>query len=576
MNWQENIAIWQDNQAKLPDYLKQELDKIQTNHEQAKEAFSTNLEFGTAGMRAIMGPGSNRLNLLTVGQTTEALARLMDQLSIENKKRGVVISYDSRLHSAEFAAHCAQVLGNHQIPVYLFDALRPTPELSFAIRHLNAYAGIMITASHNSKEYNGYKIYGEDGGQMPPKHVQIVIDEMAKITDIFNIKTAPIVELEADGLLTYIGEDVDQAYLEKLKTVSINEELNKEQGKDLKIVYTPLHGTGKMLYRQVFEMNHFKQVYVVAKQAILDPGFSTVKTPNPEFMETFDLAKKQADEVAADLIIATDPDADRLGVAVRNSDQKFEVLTGNQIAAIVTQYILESRHQLGQLAPNSEIVKSIVSSELPAKIAADYQVSCCDVLTGFKYIGEEIERLNETQSGHFLFGFEESYGYLLKDFVRDKDAMQAALILAETAAFYKAKNKTLYDAMQDIYQKYGYFVEKTYSFEFEGLDGAAKMKQLMQKLRSHLLTDLDGTTVVKIEDYLSQVSHQSGQAKDFTEYPKADVLKYYLEDGTWLALRPSGTEPKIKLYIGVETASQQEADTKIENYQKAFFELMTQ
>lgn len=576
MNWQDNIAIWQDNQEKLPDYLKKELTNIQADDKQAQEAFSNNLEFGTAGMRAIMGPGTNRLNLLTVGQTTEGLARLMDQLSVNDKKRGVVISYDSRLHSAEFATHCAQILGHHQIPVYLFDALRPTPELSFAIRHLEAYAGIMITASHNSKEYNGYKIYGEDGGQMPPKNVQIVVDELEKITNLFDIETASITDLEASGLLTYIGEDVDQAYLEKLKTVSINEELNKEQGKDLKIVYTPLHGTGKMLYRQVFEMNHFKQVYVVAKQAILDPGFSTIKTPNPEFIETFDLAKKQADEVAADLIIATDPDADRLGVAVRNSEHNFEVLTGNQIAAIVTQYILESRYQLGQLEQNSEIVKSIVSSELPAKIATDYGVKCCNVLTGFKYIGEEIERLNESHSGHFLFGFEESYGYLLKDFVRDKDAMQAALILAETAAFYKAKDKTLYDAMQDIYQKYGYFVEKTYSFEFDGLDGAMKMKQLMQRLRSHLLTDLDGTDIVKIEDYLSQVIHYEGKEEAFIQYPKADVLKYYLKDGTWLALRPSGTEPKIKLYIGVETDTQKQADEKIENYQKVFFELMTQ
>ncbi|MEJ6348218.1 phospho-sugar mutase [Holzapfeliella sp. He02] len=576
MNWQDNIAIWQANQEKLPDYLKKELTNIQTNQAQAEEAFSTDLEFGTAGMRAIMGPGSNRLNLFTVGQATEGLARLMDKLSDTEKKRGVVISYDSRFHSAEFATHCAQILGNHHIPVFLFDALRPTPELSFAIRHLKAYAGIMITASHNSKEYNGYKIYGEDGGQMPPKHVQIVVDEMAKITNLFEVETASVTELESSGLLTYIGEDVDQAYLAKLKTVSINEELNKSQGEDLKIVYTPLHGTGKMLYRQVFEMNHFKQVYVVAKQAILDPGFSTIKTPNPEFMETFDLAKKQADEVEADLIIATDPDADRLGVAVRNSQQKFEVLTGNQIAAIVTQYILESRHQLGQLEPNSEIVKSIVSSELPAKIAADYEVTCCDVLTGFKYIGEEIERLNETQSGHFLFGFEESYGYLLKDFVRDKDAMQAALILAETAAFYKDQNKTLYDAMQEIYQKYGYFVEKTCSFEFEGLDGAKKMKQLMQNLRSQLLTELNGTPIVKIEDYLNQVCHQDQNTQVFTEYPKADVLKYYLADGTWLALRPSGTEPKVKLYVGVETDSQQAADTKIENYQQAFSDLMTQ
>ena len=573
MNAKEIFQVWQ-KAPNMPDYLKKQLEQLGQDPKWIEDAFGQEINFGTAGMRGRLEPGINRINLFTIGWVTEGLARLIDEKGSEAQKRGVVISFDSRYHSRDFAEHAARVLGAHGIQVYLFDDLRPTPELSYAVRYLHTFAGINITASHNAKQYNGYKVYGEDGAQMGPDDADRVFDYAQKITDIFQIKTAEVQELRANGTLELIGEDLDEAYLAELKTVNVDKKQIKQNADQLKIVYTPLHGTGKMLYERAFKQNGFVNVYPVASQSIIDPEFPTTKKPNPEYRDVFDPGIELANQVNADLIIATDPDADRMGACVRTKDDEFQVLTGNQIATLMIYYLLVNLKDNHQLASDYELITSIVSSSMPLKIAQDFGIRTKTVLTGFKFIGEEIDRMNKEHDGRFLMGFEESYGYLFKPFARDKDAMQGAIMFAEVASYYASRQMTVLDGLNEIWQKYGTSYELTRAIEMPGIGGQKKMTQLMAKLRESQLTEINGVRVSKIEDYLLQEQFSGKQKQPFTDLPKSNVLKYYLADDTWLALRPSGTEPVIKAYVGVNKPDIKQAEAAAQDYQEALAQLL--
>ncbi|AWM73464.1 phosphoglucomutase [Lactobacillus apis] len=573
MNAKGIFQVWQ-KAPNMPDYLKRQLEQLGQDPKWIEDAFGQEINFGTAGMRGRLEPGINRINLFTIGWVTEGLARLIDEKGSEAQKRGVVISFDSRYHSRDFAEHAARVLGAHGIQVYLFDDLRPTPELSYAVRYLHTFAGINITASHNAKQYNGYKVYGEDGAQMGPDDADRVFDYAQKITDIFQVKTAEVQELRANGTLDLIGEDLDEAYLAELKTVNVDKKQIKQNADQLKIVYTPLHGTGKMLYERAFKQNGFVNVYPVASQSIIDPEFPTTKKPNPEYRDVFDPGIELANQVNADLIIATDPDADRMGACVRTKDGEFQVLTGNQIATLMIYYLLVNLKDNHQLASDYELITSIVSSSMPLKIAQDFGIRTKTVLTGFKFIGEEIDRMNKEHDGRFLMGFEESYGYLFKPFARDKDAMQGAIMFAEVASYYASRQMTVLDGLNEIWQKYGTSYELTRAIEMPGIGGQKKMTQLMAKLRESQLTEINGVRVSKIEDYLLQEQFSGKQKQPFTDLPKSNVLKYYLADDTWLALRPSGTEPVIKAYVGVNKPDIKQAEAAAQDYQEALAQLL--
>ena len=568
MSWEETYTIWNKRPDLAPE-VREDLDKIANDKEALEDAFYTPMEFGTAGMRGLIGAGINRMNIYTVRQATEGLARFMDTLDEETKLRGVAISYDSRHMSQEFAFEAARVLGAHGIPSFVFESLRPTPELSFTVRHLHAYAGIMITASHNPKQYNGYKIYGEDGAQMPPKESDMITNYIREVDDLFAVEVADKDALINDNTLQVIGSEVDEVYLENAKEVTIDRELVAEEGRTMKLVFTPLHGTGGMLGEKALRQAGFEDFTMVPEQAMPDPEFSTVEHPNPEFTEAFDLAIKLGKSQKADLLVAVDPDADRLGAAVRQPDGEYELLTGNQIAALMLNYILTARKKAGNLPANGALVKSIVSSEFAAKVAADFGIETINVLTGFKFIAEQIQHFEETNEHSFMLGFEESYGYLIRPFVRDKDAIQSLVLLAEVAAFYKKQGKNLYDGLQELFEKYGYFAEKTIALTFDGIEGAQEIKDLMAKFRQELPTDFAGYKVIAAEDYQAS-SRQDAEGNVTTiNLPKSNVLKYFLEDGTWIAVRPSGTEPKIKFYIGTQGTSEADAQAKCEKFEKA-------
>lgn len=568
VSWQDTYNTWK-NQATLETSLKQELTAMAGDDSALEDAFYEPMEFGTAGMRGVLGPGINRMNIYTVRQATEGLARFMDTLPADVKERGVAISFDSRHHSEDFAHESARVLGQHGIKSYVFESLRPTPELSFTVRHLHTYAGIMITASHNPKQYNGYKIYGEDGGQMPPKESDLITSYIRKVDDVFAIAVADEQQLLADKTETIIGDDVDQDYLAKVKEVTINQKLVDEVGKDMKLVFTPLHGTGRMLGEKALKNAGFKNFSVVKEQAVADPDFSTVKFPNPEFPEAFKMAIDLGKKEGADVLIAVDPDADRLGTAVRQPDGEYVLLTGNQIAAVLLHYILQANKDAGTLPKNAAAVKSIVSSEFVTKVAASYGVTMINVLTGFKYIAEQIEHFEATGEHTYMFGFEESYGYLIKPFVHDKDAIQTTVLLAEVAAYYKQQGKNLYDGLQDLFKEYGYFREQTTSEEFDGVGGSDKIAALMTKFRSEAPTDFAGYAVQGTEDFQSQTESFADGHTAPIDLPQANVLKYHLEDGTWIAIRPSGTEPKIKFYIGTLGDTLDEANDKLAKFEAA-------
>ncbi|MGH2156221.1 phospho-sugar mutase [Enterococcus faecalis] len=572
MSWEQVYQQWL-NEENIPENLKNELKDLNTDPEKCEDAFYAPLEFGTAGMRGILGAGINRMNIFTVRQATEGLARFMDTQDPETKRRGVAIAYDSRHMSPEFAMEAAKTLAKHDIPSFVFESLRPTPELSFAVRYFKAFAGIMITASHNPAAYNGYKVYGEDGGQMPPADADALTKYVRSIENPLKIDVLSDEEVAHSGLINIVGEEVDNAYLKEIKTVTINQELINEMGKELKLVYTPLHGTGKMLGEKALKQAGFEKFVLVPEQAVADPDFTTVKSPNPEEHSAFEYAIRLGEKEGADLLIATDPDADRLGAAVRMPNGNYQVLTGNQLGSIMIHYILEAHQQAGTLPQNASVLKSIVSSELATAIAEKYNTKMFNVLTGFKFIAEKIQQYEEDHSQTFMFGFEESYGYLVKPFVRDKDAIQALVLLAEVAAFYKKQGKTLYDGLQDIFEEFGYFEEKTISVTMSGIEGSGKIKALMAKCREQAPTEFAGIQVAQTEDFKELTRTFADGQTEQLQTPPSDVLKYHLEDGSWIAIRPSGTEPKIKFYLATKATSSSEASEKIAAFEAVVNEL---
>ena len=562
MTYQENYQKWIDF-ADLPDYLRQDLENM--DEKTKEDAFYTNLEFGTAGMRGLIGAGTNRINIYVVRQATEGLARLIESKGGNEKNRGVAIAYDSRHFSPEFAFESAAVLAKHGIKSYVFESLRPTPELSFAVRHLNCFAGIMITASHNPAPFNGYKVYGEDGGQMPPHDADALTTYIRAIENPFAVEVADVEAEKASGLIEVIGEAVDAEYLKEVKDVNINPALIEEFGKDMKIVYTPLHGTGEMLARRALAQAGFDSVQVVEAQATPDPDFSTVKSPNPENQAAFALAEELGRQVGADVLVATDPDADRVGVEVLQKDGSYLNLSGNQIGAIMAKYILEAHKSAGTLPENAALCKSIVSTDLVTKIAEGYDATMFNVLTGFKFIAEKIQEFEEKHNHTYMMGFEESFGYLIKPFVRDKDAIQAVLVVAELAAYYRSRGLTLADGIEEIYKEYGYYAEKTISVTLSGVDGAEQIKAIMAKFRNNAPKEWNTTAITVVEDFKAQTATAADGTVTNLTTPPSDVLKYTLADGSWIAVRPSGTEPKIKFYIAVVGESNEDSQAKIAN-----------
>ncbi|USS92426.1 phospho-sugar mutase [Fructobacillus americanaquae] len=558
MTYQDTLARWQ--QADLPADLAAELKQLSPAEQE--DAFYQNLPFGTAGMRGQMGVGTNRINVVMVALVTEALAAYIDQSGSAAKKAGVVIAFDSRQHSKEFAQVASRVLSAHGIKVYRFSSLRPTPELSFSVRHLKAFAGIMITASHNPKQDNGYKVYGADGGQMVPQAVQAVIDGMAAVENGFTIA-----QDETEANVQVVDDELDNAYLAEVKTVSVDQNLIQKEGADLKFVYTPLHGTGQYIGEKALQQAGFTNYTIVKEQAELDGDFKTVKKPNPEDPAALSLAIEYAKKQAADLVVATDPDADRMGAAVRLADGSYQVLSGNQIAGLMVNYLLAAKKKNQTLPENGAIVTSIVSSRFASEIAKNYGVATLDVLTGFKYIAAMIDRFEEKKDYTYLFGFEESFGYLVKPFAHDKDAIQALVLFAEMAAYYKEKGQSFADGLKELYDQYGYFEEKTVAFDFPGINGHEEMAALMTKFRNQKLATVGDQLVLATQDFANQTQIDRAGAEKKLPQPKANVLKYWLADGSWIALRPSGTEPKLKLYLGVVADSQVEADAKLQTFE---------
>lgn len=546
----------------LDGYLKDELVKIEGCRDEIEDRFYKTLEFGTAGLRGILGAGTNRMNVFTVRQATAGLAEYIKKTG--HSERGVVIAYDSRHFSPEFALEAAKVLCANNIKVYLFESLRPTPELSFSVRHLHCIAGIVITASHNPAKYNGYKVYGEDGGQMPLDAANAVTEEIRK-TDML---TGPSVMDEKEavekGLLTYIGEAVDREYLASVFARRVNPDAVSEVADSFSIVYTPFHGSGNMLVRRILKMSGLKNLYVVREQEQPDGDFPTVKSPNPEDKEGFKLAIELAKKNNTDLIIGTDPDSDRVGIIVRDSSGDYVNFTGNQTGALLTDYILSQYTEKKTMPKNPVVIKTVVTTEMIRAITAYYDVEMMEVLTGFKFIGEKIKEFEADNSHSFVFGFEESYGYLSGTYARDKDAVVASMLIVEMAAWYKKQGMTLYDAMQKLYKKYGWYSEGVISIVEEGIEGPAKIAAMINKLRTDCPKEIAGLSVDAIRDYSTGIITRKDGTTGETKQPKNNMLYLELENGAgWLAVRPSGTEPKLKLYFGLRADDRAAADAKL-------------
>ncbi|HOM03090.1 MAG TPA: phospho-sugar mutase [Acetivibrio sp.] len=545
---------------------KEELLSIKDNPKEIEERFYKDLEFGTGGLRGIIGAGTNRMNIYTVRKASQGLADYINSLGMQD--RGIAIAYDSRFKSPEFALEAAKVFAGNGIKAFLFDELRPTPELSFTVRHLNAAAGVVVTASHNPKEYNGYKVYGEDGGQLPVEASNKVISYINKIEDITKIKIMEKDEAIEKGLLKIIGKEIDDEYISKLKTLSVNPELAKEIGSTFKIVYTPLHGSGNKPVRRILDEIGFKNVLVVKEQELPDCEFSTVKSPNPEEKEAFKLAIELAQKENVDLIIGTDPDSDRVGIVVRNKEGEYVPLTGNQTGCLLLEYILSQKKQRGELPENGFVVKTIVTTELARAITEAYNVELVEVLTGFKFIGEKIKQLDEFGDKKYLFGFEESYGYLAGTFARDKDAVVASMLIAEMAAYYKSRGLTLYEGLLEILEKYGYTLEGITSFTLKGKDGVEKIKSALTSLRENKVVKFGEYEAVAVRDYLTSERYDVATgAREKLTLVESDVLYYELRDKAWFCIRPSGTEPKIKIYYGVTESSMDAAKEKLKHLQ---------
>ncbi len=550
MDYKNSIEKW-TSFAKLEVNLKEQLTELQTSDKLLEDSFYKHLEFGTGGMRGELGPGINRMNIYTVRKAAEGLGKYIVEQGEEAMNRGVAVAYDSRHQSPEFALEVAKVVGKLGIKSYVFEELRPTPVLSFAVRHLNTFAGVVITASHNPPEYNGFKAYGEDGGQLPPEAADTIIKYVNAVEDELTIEVMEEKELLDKGLLTYIGEDIDVAYIEKVKTIQLN---RLPEAKDLKIVFTPLHGTGNKPVREGLKAFGFENVTVVKEQELPDSNFSTVKSPNPEEHAAFEIAIRYGKEIDADILLGTDPDADRLGVAVKDLNGEYTVLTGNQLGALMLEYLLSEKKAKGAFPENGIVIKTIVTSEIGRTIAKAYGIPTLDTLTGFKFIGEKIKEYEETNEHTFLFGYEESYGYLIGDFVRDKDAVQSAIFATEVAAYYKAKGLTLYEGLLEIFSKYGYYQEGLESLTLKGKDGAEQISYIMDTFRKFPIEEVNGLKVTSVEDYLTSKKVE-GLTESLINLPKSNVIKYYLEEGSWFCLRPSGTEPKAKFYFSVKSQS---------------------
>ncbi|XBP67620.1 phospho-sugar mutase [Bacillus velezensis] len=561
MSWSKSYERW--NQAEqLDSELKKLLADAEGNEQMLEDFFYKNLEFGTGGMRGEIGPGTNRMNIYTVRKASAGLAAYIAKQGEDAKKRGVAIAYDSRHKSPEFAMEAAKTLASQGIQTYVFDELRPTPELSFAVRKLNAYAGIVVTASHNPPEYNGYKVYGDDGAQLPPKEADIVIAEVNAIENELTIQVEDEQSLKEKGLIKIIGEEIDKPYTEKLTSISVHPELSDEV--DVSVVFTPLHGTANKPVRRGLEALGYKNVTVVKEQELPDPDFSTVKSPNPEEHAAFEYAIKLGEEQNADILVATDPDADRLGIAVKNSEGKYTVLTGNQTGALLLHYLLSEKKKQGTLPENGVVMKTIVTSELGRAVASSFGLDTVDTLTGFKFIGEKIKEYEKSGQYTFQFGYEESYGYLIGDFARDKDAIQAALLAVEVCAFYKKQGMSLYDAPLSIFKEYGYYREGLKSLTLKGKQGAEQISAILTSFRNDPPKQMAGKQIMQAEDY------STGKRTVFADHheedidlPKSNVLKYFLEDGSWFCLRPSGTEPKVKFYFAVKGTSLQDSEQRL-------------
>ncbi len=557
MNYRQRYEQWLSD-ACFDEGTKAELRAIADNEKEIEDRFYRDLEFGTGGMRGVIGAGTNRMNRYTIRKAAQGLASFLIKRNMGS--RGVAIAYDSRNMSPEFAEETALVLAGNGVRAFLFESLRPTPELSFAVRHLGCAAGVVITASHNPKEYNGFKAYSDDGCQLPPKESDEVIEEVNAVTDLSAIPVLTRRQALEDDLLAIIGPEIDDAYMAQLKTVLVNPDMVRREGKSGRIVYTPLHGTGNVPVRRILSEIGFEHVIVVPEQEKPDAAFTTVKSPNPEEKAAFALAIELARKEDVDLIVGTDPDADRVGVVVRNTAGEYVTLTGNQTGCLLLEYILSQKQARGTLPANGFVVKTIVTTELSRKIAARYGVELMEVLTGFKFIGEQIRNLDDTGLKKYLFGYEESYGYLAGTHARDKDAVVAAMLIAEMYLFHRAQGKTLYDALQDIYRQYGYTVEDIDAFTLKGKDGLDTINRTMDALRREAPRSFGGHAVAACRDYQLQVTtcYAEGCGQKPITLPPSNVLYYEMASGDWFCVRPSGTEPKIKIYYGVSAATEQQ------------------
>lgn len=566
MSWKSIYEKWK-NYKEMDAKVKGNLQAMK-DEEELEDSFYKNLEFGTAGMRGLLGAGTNRMNIYTVRKAALGLGRYILENGEEARLRGVVIAYDSRHMSPEFALETARTIGALGVKVYLFESLRTTPELSFAVRYLHAFAGVVITASHNPSAYNGFKVYGSDGAQIASEAADTIVANVEAIDNEFAIEVADVDALKEDDMLVYLGEQIDHAYITKLQGLIVNPDVIEAMADELKIVYTPLHGTGNRPVQEALKQAGFFHVEVVKEQAKPDGNFPTVDYPNPEEASAFKLAMDYGKASDADLLMATDPDADRVGIAVPKEDG-YTLLTGNQIGALLLHYLINEKEKQGMLKDNAVLLKTIVTSELGRDIAAAHDLETIDTLTGFKYIAEKIKEFEETGEHSFLFGYEESYGYLIGDFVRDKDAVQACLLIAEVAAYYKQEDMTLYEALQAIFKEYGYYVEDLESLTLEGKVGSETIDKIMNDFRENPPVSLADLTVTVIEDYvISERILTATKESDTIDLPTSNVLKYTLENGAWVCIRPSGTEPKIKFYYGVKETTAAKSNALIKKLTK--------
>ena len=560
MNYLEKYNSWL-NDSIFDEVTKKELLAIKDNNKEIEDRFYKDLEFGTGGLRGVVGAGTNRMNKYTVDKATQGLANYIKKCGGENN--GVAIAYDSRHMSQEFSIWTALCLNANGIKTYRFESLRPTPELSYTVRKLNCIAGVVITASHNPAEYNGYKVYFEDGAQITFPRDKEIIDEVNKITSYNNIQMMDIFDAKKNDLYHEIGKDIDDSYIAELKKLILNQDVIDKVGKQLKIVYTPLHGTGNLLVRRVLKELGFENVYIVKEQEMPNGDFPTVNYPNPEDPNAFKLALELAKKVNADLVLATDPDSDRLGIYAKNKDGVYESFTGNMSALLIAEYRLSQMKKQNILPSNGAIVTTIVSSDMAKPIANKYNLKLIETLTGFKYIGEQIKFFDEKQDYKYVFGFEESYGCLIGTYARDKDAISAVMALCEAAAYYYSKNLTLCDQMEKLYKEYGYYKESLLSVTLKGIDGSKKINHIMDKLRKNPLKEFAGYKVNAIRDYKKRIVNYTNGVAQKTNLPISNVIYYELENDAWICIRPSGTEPKIKFYFGVKESTLKKSNQRI-------------